>query len=38
MCTSLMTTDTNGNAYHGRGFEFSVPLPVSMAGRVRYFV
>ena len=31
MCTSLMTTDTNGNAYHGRGFEFSVPLPVSMA-------
>lgn len=30
MCTSLMTTDTQGNAYHGRGMEYSVLLPASL--------
>ena len=30
MCTSLMTVDTNGNAYHGRGMEFSTLVPISL--------
>ncbi|MEN9880221.1 MAG: hypothetical protein RIQ55_867 [Pseudomonadota bacterium] len=29
-CTTLLTTDTNGNAYHGRGLEYPYPLPFSM--------
>jgi choloylglycine hydrolase len=29
-CTSLMITDTNGNAYHGRTLEFSSIVPTSM--------
>lgn len=30
MCTSLMITDVNGNAYHGRTLEFSSNLPTDM--------
>ena len=29
-CTSLMITDVNGNAYHGRTLEFSSIVPTSM--------
>lgn len=29
-CTSLMTTDKNGNAYHGRGLEYPYRLPFSL--------
>lgn len=30
MCTALTITDTNGICYHGRGAEFSTPLPLSV--------
>lgn len=30
MCTSLMITDKNGNAYHGRGLEYPYELPFSL--------
>lgn len=29
-CTSLMTMDKNGNAYHGRGMEFSTVVPMTL--------
>ena len=29
-CTSLMITDVNGNAYHGRTLEFSSIVPTAM--------
>lgn len=29
-CTSMMTIDKNGNAYHGRGLEYSYLLPTSL--------
>ena len=29
-CTTLMVTDTSGNAYHGRTMEFSFLIPTSM--------
>lgn len=30
MCTSIMTTDSQGNAYHGRGLEYPYELPFSL--------
>ena len=32
-CTTLLITDTSGNAYHGRTMEFSVLMP----GDLSYF-
>ena len=29
-CTSLVTTDVNGNAYHGRTLEFTIGLPSAL--------
>ena len=30
-CTSIVITDANGNAYKGRGWEFSVPTPAMLS-------